>query len=73
MSKAKVLTNNKSTKTELAKQFLQRAESLGIKASIKGDWVVWKPVLPVEMLLEVPPISNEIFKLVSASGVGANE
>ncbi|MCU8057771.1 hypothetical protein L5L78_15975 [Shewanella sp. SM34] len=73
MSKAKVLTNNKSTKTELAKQFLQRAEALGIKASIKGNWVVWQPVLPVEMLFEVPPISNELFKLVTASEINTNE
>ncbi len=72
MSKAKVLTNNKSTRTELAKQFLQRVESLGIKASIKGNWVVFQPVLPVEMLFEVPLISNEIFRLVSASEINAN-
>lgn len=73
MSKAKVLTSNKSTKTELAKQFLQRAEALGIKASIKGNWVVWQPVLPVEMLFEVSPISNELFKLVTASEINTNE
>ncbi|MCS6175347.1 hypothetical protein [Shewanella baltica] len=73
MSKAKVLTNNKSTRTELAKQFLQRVEALDIKASIKGNWVAFQPVLSVEMLFEVPLISNEIFELVSASEINANE
>ncbi|WP_041408209.1 hypothetical protein [Shewanella sp. W3-18-1] len=72
MSKAKVLTNNKSTRTELAKQFLQRVEALGIKASIKGHFIVFQPVLPVEMLFEVPLISNEIFKLVSTSEISTN-
>ncbi|WP_088211483.1 hypothetical protein [Shewanella sp. Shew256] len=72
MSKVKYQQSNKTSKAELAKEFLQRAEALGIKASIKGDWVVWKPVLPAEMLLEVPPISNEIFKLVSTSEISTN-
>ncbi len=72
MSKVKGQQSNKTSKVELAKEFLQRAEALGIKASIKGDWVVWKPVLPVEMLLEVPPISNELFKLVSTSEISTN-
>lgn len=73
MGKAKDPQSNKTSKAELAKEFLQRAEALGVKASIKGDWVVWKPVLPAEMLLEVPPISNEIFKLVSLSSTTRSE
>ncbi|WP_133179002.1 hypothetical protein [Shewanella decolorationis] len=72
MSKVKGQQSNKTSRAELAKEFLQRAEALGIKASIKGDWVVWKPVLPAEMLLEVPPISNELFKLISTSEISTN-
>lgn len=73
MSKVKGQKSNKTSRAELAKDFLQRAEALGIKASIKGDWVVWKPAyLPPEMLLEVAPISNEIFNLVSTSEVSTN-
>jgi len=45
-----------------ASQFIQKAESLGHKAEVDGEWIKWTPPLPTEMLLQAVNLSDEIAK-----------
>jgi len=49
-----------TAKRAQAERFIAEAQAIGCTPSLKGDWVVWQPPLPTEMLMRSMPINNEI-------------
>jgi hypothetical protein len=53
-----------STKAERAKALLEKADELGCVATRKGNWTVFTPPLPIDMLMEATELGDELDKLV---------
>tara|TARA_R100000687_G_scaffold83707_1_gene89636 strand:+ start:5723 stop:5893 length:171 start_codon:yes stop_codon:yes gene_type:complete len=43
-----------------ASDFIRSAKAIGCEPRLDRSWVVWKPPLPVEMLLDATRLSDEI-------------
>lgn len=43
---------------------IERARKAGCVATITGDWVVWKPALPIDILMDAVNVNKEIAEIV---------
>ena len=48
------------SKTERAKALIEKARALGCEPVVQGSWVVFKPPLPVDLLLEASEIGDAL-------------
>lgn len=55
------------TKSERAAEVLRQAKELGCTPSKEGSWVVFRPPLPVDLILEASELGNEIAALVPSN------
>ena len=55
------------TKTERAREILRKANELGCAASISGSWVVFKPPLPLDLIIESSDLGDALAKALSES------
>lgn len=53
-----------ATKTERAQALLTKAAELGCEAKLQGNWVMFSPPLPAELILEAASLGNELAALV---------
>ena len=44
----------------MAAEFIKRAEQIGCRASLDGALVIWRPLLPVDMVLDAVQLHDEI-------------
>lgn len=49
-----------------AQDVLDRAAELGCKPTIQGNWVVFKPPLPADLILHASVVSDQIARLLRA-------
>lgn len=54
------------SKAELAKELLRKAKEAGCVPTKEGEWVVFRPPLPAELLLDASKLGNEIAELVGS-------
>ncbi|MEW8192270.1 MAG: hypothetical protein AB2793_01060 [Candidatus Thiodiazotropha sp.] len=45
-----------------AADFIRSAKKLGCKPEIKGEWIIWTPPVPVEMMPDAIRLSDDIRK-----------
>lgn len=50
-----------------AQDFIRRAEAAGSKLTVKGHWVVATPPLPVQMMIELGEISDDVAAIIQAN------
>jgi hypothetical protein len=48
------------TKLERAKALVEKARALGCEPTVQGSWVVFKPPLPVDLLMESVDLGDEL-------------
>lgn len=53
-----------TTKNERAAALLAKARNLGCVPTIEGSWVVFRPPLPVDELMEATSVADEIAELL---------
>lgn len=54
-----------SQKRDEAKAFLELARDRGCVAALSGNWVVFSPPLPVELVLQAMPLSEEMASILA--------
>lgn len=54
-----------SRKKQQAQELLKKIKDLGHEVSIEGNFVVFKPPLPVDILIETTCLSKELYDLVN--------
>lgn len=54
----------KADAMERAEALLKKAEAAGCKPHLEGNWVVFRPSLPVDLILDAGPLGGELVKLV---------
>ena len=52
------------SKLQQAKDLVEQAQQLGHRATVEGNWVVWRPPLPAALLMEMAQLSDQITKVV---------
>jgi len=52
------------TKMEQAAKLIERAQQVGCHATLEGNWVVWRPALPVDLLMESMDVNAEVAEIV---------
>lgn len=50
-----------------AETLIAEAEALGYVPTLQGDWVVWPPALPVELILRAMPLAGEIARILQTA------
>ncbi len=50
-----------------AETLIAEAEALGCVPALQGDWVIWQPPLPVELILRAMPLANEIARILQTA------
>lgn len=56
----------KPTKKERAAAFLTKARDLGCVPTVDGSWVVFRPPLPADVMMEALGLGDEIAELLKA-------
>jgi len=55
------------SKKQQAQELLKKIKDLGHDVSIDGNFVVFKPLLPVDILIETTSLSKELYDLVNTN------
>lgn len=50
-------------KKQQAQELLKKIKDLGHEVSIEGNFVVFKPPLPVDILIETTSLSKELYEI----------
>ncbi len=53
------------SKLERARAIIEKARSLGCEATVQGHWVVFKPPLPVDLLMDSVDLGDELVEALS--------
>ena len=55
---------SRQEKLQQAAEIVGKAEALGCKPELQGDWVVFRPPLPVDLLMLAMNLGNELAEVV---------
>lgn len=54
-------------KVKKAFEIIERAKQAGCHPSLEGDWLVWKPCLPIDILMEAVDLNTEIAAILNSN------